>query len=340
MLPLEIAKYRYSLHSPFAPPDRRYQLARAYMAHGVRPSSRSDDAHVWEVYKFLRARATYRQPAERVTEVLRKYRDLDAAFQIHHGKVQSLRPVLEAYLLSRAHHNDIVLTLLVTPATVTTYEKIFYDIECYLEYPMYVFDRLIGLRGKHGLKKLTEVATWKLLGYIGGPKALNNLFGNLQGVAQPLGEDGLKGWLSQRTQAILQIKQLQAASRLEPSNEKHMDYLLRLIAQGQRTQDKEADPPLSTFEMHTKAMLEAFDFSVGPGDVPEPLKPWADSAAELRDHEERQLMAGVELPELEELKNFEFPLGRSNANPVQDTAGPIVPLQPETPTQPGQPPKK
>lgn len=53
---LEFERYRQSLRNPFPPPDRRYRLARRYVADGVSPSCFRDDKEIWEIFKFLRAK--------------------------------------------------------------------------------------------------------------------------------------------------------------------------------------------------------------------------------------------------------------------------------------------
>jgi hypothetical protein len=317
MLPIEIARFRYSLQNPFPPPDRRYQLAKAYLAHGIIPSARRDDEDLFNVYRFLRARAAFRQPKQHITEVLKKYRDLACAFDIHHGKAKVLRPVIEAYLLSKDARAAISASLRLSQETVVSYEKTFFDVAPFMEHPLHVLTRIIGSIGKRGQKKLDEPMLWKLLGYVGGAEALDKLFGNLHGISEPQGEDGITGWISNRTNAVLQIKQLLAVSALKPSNKNHREQLLRLLGQRQRTTNTSADTPRSSVEMHVKAMLDDILWAIGPQDLPEPLQEWQDRAAELRDDEEMKLIAGIEVPGLEERSDVAFPFERIPRQPPQ-----------------------
>ena len=248
MLPVDLARYRYSLQNPFPPPDRRYQLAKACLAQDVTPLVRFDDKYTWGTFKFLRARAVYRQPKQHVAKVLMKYPDLACAVKIHHGEAEALRPIVEAYVLSGENRESIVDATRVNPQTIEWYEKVFYDVEAFRKHPMYVFSRLIGTMGKHGHRKLDEPTLWKLVGYVGGPEALDRLLGNMQGVGEAQGEDGIKGWLSQRIQATLQTKQLLAVSRLKPGDENHTEQLLRLLSQGQRAKGNPSDLPRSVWK--------------------------------------------------------------------------------------------
>jgi len=315
MLSIETARYLFSLQNPFPPVDRRYRLGKIYLAHGAKPSLRRDDEYTWEVYRYLRARVALREPKARVNDVLQKYPDLGCACQIHHGKARVLRPILEAYLLARENRHTIALSLRVNPDTVLSYQKTFYDVEPFLDNPMYVFTRLIGTIGERGLKKWTEPMLWKLLGYVGGAATLGKLFGNLHGVAEAYGEDGVQGWLGQRTKNMLHIKQLLAVNRLKPSDKKDLEYLLRTLGQGRKAKSEGADVPMTAIETHIDAMFKDLTWDIGPRDLPAPLVGWQDTAAELNAEEEMKLIAGVDLPELEEIRNLEFPLGRSNPNP-------------------------
>ena len=108
-------------------------------------------------------------------------------------------------------------------------------------------------------------------------RALDRLLGNMQGVGEAQGEDGIKGWLSQRIQAMLQTKQLLAVSRLKPGDENHTEQLLRLLSQGQRAKGNPADSPRTALKMHVQAMMNDILWAVGPTDVPPPLQEWKDT---------------------------------------------------------------
>ena len=128
MLPIDLARYRYSLQNPFPPADRRYRLAKAYVAQGSAPSARCNDEYTLGAYKYLRARAQFRESNQYVAKVLRKYPDLVCAVKMHHGEAAAFRPIVEAYLLSGEKLAAIAHAIRVNPETIEWYEKMFYDV--------------------------------------------------------------------------------------------------------------------------------------------------------------------------------------------------------------------
>ena len=147
---------------------------------------------------------------------------------------------------------------------------------------MYVFPRLIGTIGKHGHKKLDEPAAVETRRVCGWSREVGRVARQNAGVGKAQGGDGIKEWLSQRIEAMLQTKQLLSVSRLKPGDENHRAQLLRLAEQRQRSKGGPADAPLNRFEEHVRAMLEDLHWTVGPTDVPAALQAWQDTAAELR----------------------------------------------------------
>ena len=66
MQPIELSRYRYSRRNPFAPPDRRFRLAKICLASGLIPSFRHDDKPTWILWRFLENREAACNPAQRV----------------------------------------------------------------------------------------------------------------------------------------------------------------------------------------------------------------------------------------------------------------------------------
>lgn len=201
------------------------------------------------------------------------------------------------------------------PDTVLSYQKTFYDVEPFLDNPMYVFTRLIGTIGKAADRRSGRNPCYGNSWGTSAVPPLDKLFGNLHGVAEAYGEDGVQGWIGQRTKNMLQIKQLLAVSRLRPNDKKDLEYLLRTLDQGQKAKSEGANAPMTALEMRIDAMFKELTWAIGPKGLPAPLVEWQDTAAELSAEEEMKLIAGVDLPELEEIKNLGFPLGRSNPTP-------------------------
>lgn len=315
MLSIDHLKYLCSLQAPFPPPNRRYLLAKAYLAEGVLPLIRHEDEFTKEIFRYLRAKEAFSQSSRYVQNVLLTYPDMTCAFDMHHGKRKFLRPIVEAYLLSGKETQALAIDLGINQTAVELFKMAFYDIDRYLDHPLCVLSQLVGLSDKHGHKSLDDTALWKLVGYFRGPEALDELLHNARGIPEAVDSGGVNEWLAQQTQTMLYAKRLLAVSHLKPENNKHMALLSQFIGQGERQRKGDTnDSPLTAFEQCLDAMLQEIPWSKGAKDLPAPLQEWAGTAVELRAEEEMLLAAGEKLPELEKLKDFQFPLSRDSSS--------------------------
>lgn len=307
---IERARYRLSLRNPFPPPDRRYRLAKVFVDEGVTPVPGVDEDGIWKLYRFLYARARFRDPEQRIRHVDMRYADLACAFRIYRRKLKGMRPILEAYLLAGENREVIADLMRLSPRTVRWYSRAFYDVEPLRDHREYVVNQLIGIPGNHHSKRLDEATLCKLVAYFRGPRALDELLGRLRGITSPRPAEETDGWLSQQTEGTLEIKQLLAAMAIDPRREKDRAQLLRGFGQTQRAKGRTADAPLSGIEQHVQAMLAEFLWTIGPKELPSPLEEWKETSVELREDEESRLVAGVDLPGMAELKGLQFPLSR------------------------------
>ena len=308
-----LRRYRYSCNNPFPPPDRRYRLARACLARGLRPSRVHDDRTTWGIFRFLRAIRAHRARKDHVRNVLLEYPDWACAFDLHHGQARCARTVIEAYLLAEADPKLIANEMRVNPEVIERYRDAFYDVAPYLKHRLYVWTRLLGIIGARGTESLDEVKILKMVGYVGGPEALNWY---LYGTSRPasMGDASVKQLLDERTEIVLRLKQLLAVHQLRPDDEAHIGSLLHATAQSRQAKGKSAERPLTQIEQCIKQMLEWLPWSIGPEHVPEVVLPWHETAVELDPKEEMLLASGEKLPYLEELKNLDLCLERQRAN--------------------------
>ncbi len=296
---------------PFAPPGHRYHTARACDADGTLPSFRRDDKLTWAIWKFLQQRETACEQEQRA-QFLRDYSFLLIAFRLHHGKMKHLRPLIEAYLLAGADDKSIAARLAVPPEAISWFRAAFYDVEHLRESPQYVLLHLIGMVDDEGQTTLDPHRLWKLLGYTLGPDALDRLFHDPVADQRAFRTGGLAAWFSQKTKAVLQSKQLIAASNVNPDDQKQITMLLKLLLQEARSQRQSEEPSFNQYEEIVEAMLQGLPWCKGPELTPEPVRTWDENeSVELRDDELLLVAAGEKpLSELQELKGFEFPLDR------------------------------
>lgn len=307
---IELSRYCYGWPNPYVPPDRRYRTAKLCQSRGILPSFCRDGKPTWDIWRYLRKRAAAYDPKQQV-RLLRENHDLAIAFCLHHGRMRHLRPLIEAYLLAAADDDSIAGRVAAPPDAIRWFRLAFYDVAHYLQSPLYVHSHLIREIDKDGQAQLDTHRLWKLLGYMLGPNALDQLLHNTEAEKQTFKVGGLAAWFTQRTQAVLQSKQFVAASNLNPNEQKHVGLLLKLLMDGLHSQGQPDDQPLNHFEQCVNAMLQELPWCKGPELTPESVRKWDETAVELPDDELLLVAAGEKLsPESEELKNLEIPLMR------------------------------
>jgi hypothetical protein len=291
VLPFELAKFYYGPKAPFPPPDRRYRIAQAYVAHKRRPSHRVDDEYVWKLFQFLRARRVYRDPKNCVENIIEKYRDLWCAFQMRYGRMRAARPVIEAYLLAGADVEAIASRIGASHDAVVWFATAFYDVREQRKHTAYVLTKLIGVASCEPNVTLDPSRLMKLVGFACGPAALDQLLHDEGAVKEVLHVGGVTGWLAHKVQATLHSKLLETVSNLRPEDEGDRKLLVRLLGQTQRDSKQSAESSLTPLERHVEAMLQEFHWAIGPKELPEAVMEFQHTAAELNSEEEMLLIS-------------------------------------------------
>jgi hypothetical protein len=260
------------------------------------------------------------EPGQRA-RLLMAHHDLSVAFELHHEKMRHLRPVIEAYVLAGADDGSIAKRLAVPAGAIRWFRLAFYDVAHLLQAPSRVVHDLIGIADEEGLNSLDDHRVWKLIGYRLKSGALDELFHNANGDMEAFKDGGLAAWFSYQTQSALKAKQFTAMSNLSTHNAKHVEILLKLWLQEQRSQSRSEASSLGSLEPYINAMLNEIPWTHGA--LAE--ETYRDTevgkhdklAAELRDEELQLLAAGETVPGLEEIEGLEIPLAQRGA--VTDT---------------------
>lgn len=309
MKPIELSRYRHSRMNPFAPPDRRYRIARTYHSQGILPSLLRDDKRTWGVWKFITKRACVVDSKQRV-QLLRDFHDLSIAFRLHHGAMRHFRPLIEAYLLARTDDAILAKKVGVRPEAIGWFRAAFYDVEHHLESPQYVQLQLIGVPDADGQTMLDTHRMWKLIAYALGADALDQWFHHSSADQAAFKGGGLDAWFFHRSQAALRSKEFLVASSMNPDVAKDATLLFKILQQRMRSQKQSESTPRNEFEQHIAEMLKAIPWCKGPEHTPEPVREWDESAVVLRDDELQLLAAGEKLPHLDALRGVTFPVDR------------------------------
>lgn len=308
MPPIELARYRYSKNHPFAPPDRRFRIAKVCRDQGVNPSFRRDDKATWRLWRFLKNRAATFEPDQRA-RFLMDNQDLSIAFQLHHGARRSLRPAIEAYLVAGADDASIAEKLAVPTAAIRWFRLAFYDIEHLRNAPLRIVQQLIGITAEDGHCALDTPAIWKLIGYKLKSAGLDALFFASRDDGEAFQVGGLAAWLSRQTQAVLAVKRFAATNGLNTDDPKHVEVLLKLLSREPRRQPESEEARTTVLERHISAMLTEIPWTSGAL-AEEVYKDtavgaWDERSVELPDEELLLLAAGEEVPGLDEVENLD-----------------------------------
>ena len=314
MRPIELSRFRFSKMNPFAPPNRRVQIAKICRDYGVNPSFRRDDKFTWELWIYLKKLEAAHEPDQRA-HLLMIHRGLSVAFQLHHGAMRHLRPVIEAYILAGADDESIAKKLAVPTEAICWFRLAFYDIEHLRNAPLYVVHHLIGITDGDGQCALDLHRIWKLIGYKLKSEGLDELFFDSRDNGETFKVGDVAAWFSRQTLAILESKRFVAMNTLSADDPKHVEILLKLLQKQRKEHESEATSS-TTLERHINAMLDEIPWTCGAV-AQEVYKTtevgkWDEGAVELRDEELLLLAAGEEVPGLDKIKDLKIPLSRDS----------------------------
>lgn len=325
-------RYKFSINSFAAPPNRRYGLAKTYVQNDVQCAF-CGDRPTRELFRYLRQLHLARNAAERRRIRLGNWA-LATAIELHRGKLSELRPIVEAYLLTELNHESIAEKLGFPPAVIQWYRDAFFDVRHLLQFPIRILHQVIRVVDESGRTSLDTHKVWKLVGYVLKSAALDQLLGVVQSDRNP--EGGAIAWLASQADGIVKLQHLLAVGSLDPLNAKQIAAVLKSGGLGQAKRSSQQEESLNGFEKHIQAMLEDIPWSVGvdgerqfEGTL---IGEFDKSGVELRDDELYVLSAGGKVDGLEGLTDFKMP-PPNKKKPSLDAFKPTSGLDPFGPQQ-------
>jgi hypothetical protein len=151
-----------------SPVDRRWQIATRILEDAECARVFRQDAWTQRALDYLRALQTCDTDAER-DALAAEMADLDAAYRLHAGD-KLTRATVEGLLLARQSVEQVAAECGLTPAAVTAYAALFFDVLGKLDAAEYILLNALG--GNIWDSSLTEAdgnVFVRLLGYQGGP---------------------------------------------------------------------------------------------------------------------------------------------------------------------------
>jgi hypothetical protein len=276
---------RNSASNPFAPPKRRFLLARKCVDEGVRPSIRNDQT-TWELYRYLQYSAVSRDSNN--DPHAQQFRNLEYAFELRKPKHRRLLKIVQAYALGNADNEAIGRRTGLPAETVRLYREAFFDVAHLRNCRPRMIEEVIGIGDREGNSVLDLHRLWMVVAFSLGTGALDQLLG-FENVDQNGGDQGLSTWLHSRGSLALRVQFLIAAHHVNPTDPRQLQIVFAHALQEQKAVQKSADAPNTMFERHLQAMLDDLPFMVGADGAKHfegtLLGEYDKSAAEPRDDE-------------------------------------------------------
>jgi hypothetical protein len=166
--------------NPDSPVDRRWQIATRILEDAECGRVLRQDAWIERALNFLRALQGCRTDAERDALAARSP-DLDAAYRLHAGD-RLTRAAVEGLLLARQSIDQVASACGLTPAALTAYAALFYDVLDKLGAVEYLLIHALGGNVWDG--SLTEAdgdVFVRLFGLLGGPTLVRSAVAYFRG---------------------------------------------------------------------------------------------------------------------------------------------------------------
>jgi hypothetical protein len=168
---LDAATHLPDAHDPWKDPAWRWQRAGYLLDHGRQPLPDLDDAATGEAWLFRKALSRCRTDADREQLAL-EFPGLAEAHGVYSGEPLR-RAELEARLLAGSDDFTVAGKLGLSPAAVSVYHDLFFDVRPHLDAPVYVLGVVLGGKPFAVLKPDDRESILKTLGYQLGDKAVD-----------------------------------------------------------------------------------------------------------------------------------------------------------------------
>jgi len=226
------------------------------------------------------------------------------ALDIYSERKADMKAVLEARLLSGENNETIAARTGLSIEVVECYALSYYDVQDRLGFSDFIHSQVLGCDAR-GTGEVEREYLLKRIAYSAGPEALDLVLKAGPSTSQR-GENDPVQELYRCIEGLLLEKTFASADRVDLSSEQSVRTMLLGFARQQAARAKGGNlsPGQESYLKNVEAFLKAIPFGLASRDMPEELKPWADTPAELRADEMLLVSAGVKLENEEELRNM------------------------------------
>lgn len=220
-------KLDYSYFSRFDPrrsPTWRYQRAQRLLSGVEAPHPERDDADIRALRKYYLIKRRLRQ---RFDDESRLEHELSAQFGylwaadriFFEGRSDRVRYAVEAMLLARTPVDEIADFAAVEPATITVYERMFFNVADRLDNKNYIGSVVLMDAFMSGLSNRTREITAKYFGYYAGPVVLRLILDGFDGsMPEPSAPADVSRWLDHHYRLVYRAISAISVVFTEPNN--------------------------------------------------------------------------------------------------------------------------
>lgn len=281
---------------------------------GDRPSRVLDgeDGYTWirRALQLKRHFARMNNNPRRRRALLLRDRELYWAHSMWLAEKQPTRWGIEARVVAGESDEEIAAKLGTSPEVVTAYVNVFFDIREKLRNVDYMLNVVMADAVVRGLQERQYDLLWKLMGYHGGPHALDASISKFIPIARPATKDDVSGFFHDFAINSMKYKSAVAAATVPINTHTQLPLLDSFVkyVEIERTTEN-ASKAHATIVENIGAMLSALPFKVGTKLDSAPLKmvPFDNGAAELKNEELMIVANGGVLDAQPEIEQLKFP---------------------------------
>jgi hypothetical protein len=300
--------------NPKRPPNWRWLRAVQIDGGGLRATRALDgpDGFAW-IRRALRLKRHFEQAnnrADAMYAALYRDRPLFWAHSIWSDDRAPSRWAIEARILAGESNKDIADKLGTNEEIIDAYANVFFDVREKIYNTDYVVNVVMGDAVTRGLQERHYDLLWKLLGYRGGPHALDAAINRFVDVPKPENAGGVSNFF--QDVAINSMKYKAAIASLSIPVNTHtqlplIDSFVKYV-EIEKNSDN-ASKSQATIVENIGAMLSSLPFKVGTklDSVAIKMLPFDDGAAELRNDEMMVIAAGGSLENQTLVEELRFP---------------------------------
>lgn len=300
--------------SPRRAPHWRW-LRATQIDGGARRASRKIDGE--EGFKWVRRAVRLKRHMDRLGNspdaayaLLERDADLFWAHNIWLEDRAPTRWAIEARVLARQTNEEIAYRAATTPEIIDCYVNVFFDVRRVLDRSDYMLNVIMADAVSRGVQERHYDLLWKLMGYCGGPFALDATINRFIKTAPPANEGEVSNFFQELAINTMKYKAAIAALTVQTNSHTQMQIIDSFVKYVEIEKNSEhASKAHANIVENIGEMLSSLPFRIGTKADSADLKltPYDNNAAEINSAEMMTITHGEPLPDQQTIENLKFP---------------------------------